>query len=561
MKNMKNILNMTLCAMLAASALVSCGGSGGSSSETASTGGNSGSNSNSSSTSDTVNSDVIDEITLPISENGASFNIWTVWSNNYIESLNDNEAVQLMEEKTGVHIEYTCVPSDAATEKFGLLLVSDSLPDAIYLGEDSLSYPGGGDKAIDDGTFIDLKDYVETYMPNYRAYRNSDELVSKMTLTDQGRMYYIPMLRSDSDANLSPEPAWVGLTIRQDWLDDLGLKAPETIAEWETVLTAFKEEKGAEAPLMIGPTGTIFTEAFTSAYGVTSTFFLKEDGTVGYGPMEEGYREWIELYRDWYAKGLIDPNFISNSANMVIPTEYGATGKTGAGSNIWGLTRHYYYEVGSSDDPDLDFVAIKAPTLNKGDTAQYKFVSYAVSNKYVVTSACKDVPTLLKWMDYQYTREGMLINAYGTEGKTYTMENDEPIYTDMMIHPSDDDGYLGVTSGDRLAVYARGDGVGLVPWDRWDQAYAQDKRSGIYVWHADGTDLALPQITMTEAEGNEYNMLFAQIQTLVQEKTVAYIMGTESMDTYDDFLSTLSSMNVERCIEIKQAALDRYNAR
>ena len=56
-------------------------------------------------------------------------------------------------------------------------------------------------------------------------------------------------------------------------------------------------------------------------------------------------------------------------------------------------------------------------------------------------------------------------------------------------------------------------------------------------------------------------MLFAQIQTLVQEKTVAYIMGTESMDTYDDFLSTLSSMNVERCIEIKQAALDRYNAR
>ncbi len=283
MKKRNALLSMTLCAMLAASLFGSCGADTGTTSgagengSTASSGGNSSSESSS--------NDVIDEITLPISDGSASFNIWTVWSNNYIESLNDNEAVQLMEDKTGVHINYICVPSDAATEKFGLLLVSDSLPDAIYMGEDSLVYPGGGDKAIDDGTYVDLKDYVETYMPNYRAYRASDPLVEKMTLTDQGRMYYIPMLRTNSDAELSPEPAWVGLTIRQDWLDDLGLESPETIDEWETVLTAFKEEKGAEAPLMIGPTGTITTQSFISAYGVLSEFFMKEDGTVGYGPL------------------------------------------------------------------------------------------------------------------------------------------------------------------------------------------------------------------------------------------------------------------------------------
>ena len=312
---------------------------------------------------------------------------------------------------------------------------------------------------------------------------------------------------------------------------------------------------------MIGPTGTVLTEAFTSAYGVLSGFYMKDATTVGYGPCEEGYRQWIELFRDWYAKGLIDPNFISNNASMVIPTEYGATGKTGAGSNIWGLTRKYYYEMGSTDDANIDFVAVKAPTLNEGETAQYKYVSYPVSHKIAVTTACEDIPTLLKWMDYQYTREGMLINAYGTEGETYTMVDNEPVYTDIMLHPTEDDGLLGVTSGDRLAIYARGDGVGLVPWDRWDQAYEEDKRSCIYVWDADETSLARPQVTMTEDEGNEYNPIFAQIQTLVQEKTVAYIMGTESMDTYDDFLASLKSLNIDRCIEIQQAAFDRYNAR
>ena len=548
MRKIKRLTSLILCAFLVATAFASC--------DSAKSGGNGGNNGE-----EIPETEVVNEITLPISEDGATFDMWVIWSNTYIESLNENTAVQLMEEKTGVTINYTCIPTEAGTEKFGLLLASNEYPDMINMGEDQVTYPGGGDKAIDDGVYVDLTNYVETYMPNYRNYRANDELLNKMTLTDQGRMYYIAMLRADSDANISPEPAWVGMTIRQDWLDDLGLEMPETISDWETVLTAFKDEKGAEAPLMIGPTGTVTTEAFTSAYGVLSGFYMKDATTVGYGPCEEGYRQWIELFRDWYAKGLIDPNFISNNAAMVIPTEYGATGKTGAGSNIWGLTRKYYYEMGSTDDENIDFVAVKAPTLNEGETAQYKYVSYPVSHKIAVTTACEDLPTLLKWMDYQYTREGMLINAYGTEGETYTMVDDEPVYTEIMLHPTEDDGLLGVTSGDRLAIYARGDGVGLVPWDRWDQAYEEDKRSCIFVWDADETSLALPQVTMTEEEGNEYNPIFAQIQTLVQEKTVAYIMGTESMDTYDDFLSSLQSLNIERCIEIQQAAFDRYNAR
>ena len=41
----------------------------------------------------------------------------------------------------------------------------------INMGEDQVTYPGGGDKAIDDGVYVDLTNYVETYMPNYRNYR------------------------------------------------------------------------------------------------------------------------------------------------------------------------------------------------------------------------------------------------------------------------------------------------------------------------------------------------------------------------------------------------------
>ena len=42
-----------------------------------------------------------------------------------------------------------------------------------------------------------------------------------------------------------------GGIIRKDWLDELGLAVPETLDEWHTVLTAFKEKKGAEAPAVL----------------------------------------------------------------------------------------------------------------------------------------------------------------------------------------------------------------------------------------------------------------------------------------------------------------------
>jgi putative aldouronate transport system substrate-binding protein len=38
-------------------------------------------------------------------------------------------------------------------------------------------------------------------------------------------------------------------------------------------------------------------------------------------------------------------------------------------------------------------------------------------------------------------------------------------------------------------------------------------------------------------------------------------MGDKPLSEYDAFVAQLKSMNIERCIEIQQGALDRYLAR
>ena len=64
---------------------------------------------------------------------------------------------------------------------------------------------------------------------------------------------------------------------------------------------------------------------------------------------------------------------------------------------------------------------------------------------------------------------------------------------------------------------------------------------------------------LTADEGNEYNTIFVDIETYVQEMTVQFIMGTMDIDSnWDNYVSTIESMNIARCIEIKQASVDRY---
>ena len=56
-------------------------------------------------------------------------------------------------------------------------------------------------------------------------------------------------------------------------------------------------------------------------------------------------------------------------------------------------------------------------------------------------------------------------------------------------------------------------------------------------------------------------LLNTAISMLVMEMTIKYIMGMESMDTYDQFVASLYDYGLEKCIAYQQAALDRYNAR
>lgn len=81
-------------------------------------------------------------------------------------------------------------------------------------------------------------------------------------------------------------------------------------------------------------------------------------------------------------------------------------------------------------------------------------------------------------------------------------------------------------------------------------------------WTYSDNDWMMPlTVSMASAESDEFNLLWADIQTYIQEYSFRVIMGEDSLDTHDSFIAQLKQYNIDRCIELKQNALNRYNAR
>ena len=199
-------------------------------------------------------------------------------SPNY-SNLGETPFAKTWMKETGVDIEFMHPPTGQVKEQFSLILADGNLPDMMEYTWIK-DYPGGPEKAIKDGVIIPLNDVFEQYCPNITAYLKEHPEVDKMIKTDDGHYYVFPFIRGDEKLCNT-----IGLMLRQDWLEELNLEVPETIDEWHTVLTAFKNEKGVAAPYCPEWTREDFkdNDPFAYAFNTCRSFYLGDDGKVKFG--------------------------------------------------------------------------------------------------------------------------------------------------------------------------------------------------------------------------------------------------------------------------------------
>lgn len=504
---------------------------------------------------DSEKQDTADDF-FPLEETG-KLSMWLLWSNDYIEDYNDLPAVQKFEQDTNVHVDYTSVTIGEAQEKFGLMMASGDYPDIVKHA--NAYYVGGPVQGVEDGVFIDMTDVVEQYMPNYKALRAGNEQVRKETCADDGSLPCLWTLATNNGV-IEGERMWLGMTVRKDWLEEQNMEEPHTLEQWHDYLVMCRDVYGADAPLVVEKTGVDFIGSFTTAFGVYPGMY-QENGIVKYGPLEEGYREFIELFRDWYAEGLIDKDFVSSGAADLGNGAYIATGRSGATCTVYAMTADFFHQTGYTQEEDFYLLPVTAPVRTEGDTPQTAYDARGLLKESInITNNCKNVELAARWLDYFYAADTWKTASYGIEGESYIENADGSIdFTDLILQNPD-----GYTPNDAVGLYTVGTaGTGLY---NWAAALATDKESeqikAQYKWNENASDLILPaSLSLTSEESTTYNQYFTDCKTMVDEMTVKFIMGTEPMENYDNFVESLKSYGIQNCIDAYQAAMDRYNKR
>lgn len=463
---------------------------------------------------------------------------------------NDNEFYQEMERRTGVHLEFEMVSSADYQTNFNLMIASGNLADMIYVG--ASYYAEGVDAAIDDGYFLDLTDLVDEYMPNYEKVRTSDVQYELLSTTDSGRLGAVYELRQ------SKQGPWLGLWIRQDWLDDLGLDTPVTFDDYHEVLTAFKNEKGATAPLILnfsGSDGEFGT--MSGGLNVLNSWQLDETGKVNFGPYMDAWKEYVTIMHQWYTEGLIDPDFMATDERTADMAKV-VTGASGLFAALY--TMPSVYEA-ASEDPNMNLAPVNPPVMNEGDEGHIRLRDSYTSGNTAISADSENWEVALRWLDYLYTDEGALLANYGVEGDTFEFdENGEPVFTDKILNNEN-----GWTMTQTVASYLC-PSAGIANWSDWTRELAgvPEKDQACYdVWSEFSDDWRLPSsVTLTQDESTERAALYADISTIVKEQTAQFISGALDIESnWDAYISALEASGMERAIEITQAAYDRYLAR
>lgn len=487
-------------------------------------------------------------------ETDAELTYWVGLNTNVAQvanTMNETEFAKTEQEATGVKIKYIHPPMGQEKEQFNLLLSSGDLPDIISYNW--YEFPGGPQKAINDGYILKLNGLIEDYAPNLKRTLEENPEVDKSVKTDEESYYVFPGMKLDERQTVA-----FGPILRADWLEELGLDVPETMDEWYTVLKAFKEKKGAVAPLSF--TGRVpFREAgaFVGAYGVRQNFYI-EDGKVKYGPYEPGYRQFLETFRRWCGEGLIDKNIASiDQKGLDAKVLNGETGAT-LGYNSAALGRW----LTSSQEPGFDLTPAKYPALGKGERARFakKDLPYSTSYSAAVTQSSKNKELAVRYLDYGYSDEGRLMYSFGKLGQSYEMADGQPKYTDLILNNPE-----GLSISVALAQYTHNAFEGPFPGlpEAFMQTYPMEQQQkAMVLWSDNDAGSTLPpRMLNTAEESEEINNSITEIETFVEEKTYQFIMGTESLEHYDSFLEQLKTLNIDRVLELKQKAYDRYQSR
>ncbi|MBE5827380.1 MAG: extracellular solute-binding protein [Butyrivibrio sp.] len=473
---------------------------------------------------------------------------WADWGEDYHTGFPDQAAAE-----AGITVTWDTILNSDWADKKAVLLAGGDLPDA-FMGSICFSE---SDILTNQGSFIALDDYIDEYMPNFKAIIESDPTMKALATSADGHIYGLPSKKPCRPVVANQ------MFINKQWLDNLGLSVPTTYKEFEDVLQAFKDndangngDPNDEIPFGQGYADSVmfFCLPFGTTIGADGTYMMAiQDGQPVYLPVTEGYKEGLKWMNECYAKGLIDPELFTEDSSMRDAKLMSETPIVGAApgwtaDSTFGANSGQYIALPALAGPD-------GKQYISSDPEHWNYSRY----EFVVTSSCENPGPLLAWADKFYTEDASIQNFYGSFG--VAIEKDEAAGTYTVLAPKDGN------SADTFAWISslRDFGPKYVA-DGFNSKVTYAAENGDASKLALDTELskyakeAYPNVSYTPDQLSTLATLFTDLDAYVTANQATWVTEGGIDEQWDSYKQTLEAMGYNDFIGIQQDAYNTYQS-
>ena len=371
-------------------------------------------------------------------DGGLTLTMTGIHFNQYPTEFDGGYYLPALEAKTGIHFDIDWRTSDGYASIMSTILANASsdvknLPDIIQPGAYGIS------ALANEGAIIPLDEYLDL-IPNVVA-AVGDRLSSWASA--DGHIYAIPTI-----VNV---PGSQSMTFRKDWaqkLQEMGVidfDTPSTWEQWNAFWYGVKAndvngngDPDDEIPLVLemGESGERCLHALLNAFGIKASsdaqFCVLDDGTYTMVYEHPRYKDFLETCQKLYADGIIDPEFSTRKqADMYIVMAADKCASTFTWAQMSQTNTEGLWEQGVTDALFQCVAPIEGPF---GD--RYLQERQAVTPLNCITAgavARGNVETILKFYNWQFSKEGIDLYNYGLEGFTYDMVDGEAVLKTSIV--------------------------------------------------------------------------------------------------------------------------------
>lgn len=325
-------------------------------------------------------------------------NLWTKWVN----------------ENSGVNVKFIPVPRSDSVKKFNTLLAAGQAPDLILEYDTNFLNQLYTQKQI-----MPLDDLIDQYSTEYKQLLEQYPLLRKLGTKSDGKLYGIGRVLGYIPGNF--------LFIRQDWLDKLGLKVPETDEEAFEVMKAF----ASRDPDGNGKADTFGANLSGAGGGWVDTMFQNVSWIINDGNL---VRDWeraedaASYKKRMFEEGLVDKDYLTDNVGKKSEQDFlqGKTGIYGAAGSVHLI--YTQYQTFKSNNPDAKLTVIAVPRSKYGQFSPGFNAPIQMSG--AVNAKAASPEGVIQLIDFLSSASTVKTMKYGLEGVHYKMEDGKEVTLD-----------------------------------------------------------------------------------------------------------------------------------